>query len=81
LHHRQSTTLESHQIEESATVVECNAVLHFDQLGGPTPIFEYALFDLYGAIGWSDQQARCVRYRIAHAFDDGAKVPLVVFDR
>jgi len=73
--------LESDQIEESAAVLESNAVLHFDQLRGPTPIFEHALFDLYGTIGWADQQARCVRHRITHAFDDGAKVPLVVFDR
>jgi len=42
--------LERYQIEESTAVFERDAVLHRDQLGGPGPILEHALFDLYGSI-------------------------------
>jgi len=72
--------LERDQIEESASVVEGNAVLYVDQLGGSRPVFEHALFDLFRSIGGADQQTGCIGYRVPHALDDGAQITLVVFD-
>jgi hypothetical protein len=55
LQHRESAALERHQIEEPATVLERNPVLHFDQARGSSPIFEHALFDLHWPIRRADQ--------------------------
>jgi hypothetical protein len=55
LQHRERAALERHQVEEPATVLERNPVLHFDQAGGSGPIFEHALFNLNRPIRWADQ--------------------------
>ena len=81
LHHRERAPLERDEIEESASVLECNAMLHRDHRCGASAVLEDALFDLHGTIGRADQEAGCVRNGIARALHDGTQVTLVVFER
>jgi hypothetical protein len=55
LHHRERATLERHQIEKPAAVLDSNAMLHIDQVGGSAPVFKHTLFDLHRPIGRTDQ--------------------------
>jgi len=80
LQHRERTALERHQVEEPATVLERDPMLHFDQPGGSGPILEHALFDLHRPVRWADQQTRRFGHRVPQAFNHGAKVALVVFE-
>jgi hypothetical protein len=81
LHHGERAALEGNEVEESATMLERDAMLNLDQMSGSCAVFEDPLLDLYWSVRRADQEARGLWHGVAHAFDHGAKIVFVVFQR